>query len=77
MTRPLAILDWNALDAKQRATVLRRPAQREAATLRERAARIVDDVRERGDDALRDYTAQLDKVRLDSFAVGSAEFAAA
>jgi histidinol dehydrogenase len=77
MTRPLAILDWNSLDAMQRATVLRRPAQREAATLRERAARIVDDVRERGDDALREYTAQLDKVRLDSFAVGSAEFAAA
>ena len=30
----LAILDWTALDEAQRATVLRRPAQREAALIR-------------------------------------------
>jgi histidinol dehydrogenase len=73
----LAILDWTALDEAQRAAVLRRPAQRDAAALLERAGRIVRDVRERGDVALREYTEKLDRVRLESFAVGAAEFAAA
>lgn len=77
MTAALAILDWAALDEAQRTALLRRPAQREAASLLERAGRIVSDVRERGDIALREYTEQLDKVRLDSFAVAAAEFDAA
>jgi len=77
MTASLSIQDWTSLDEAQRAAVLRRPAQREAARLLERAGRIVSDVRERGDDALRDHTEQLDRVRLESFAVSSAEFAAA
>ena len=73
----LSIQDWTSLDDAQRAAVLRRPAQREAASLLERAGRIVSDVRERGDAALREYTERLDKVRLESFAVGADEFAAA
>jgi histidinol dehydrogenase len=73
----LPILDWSALDEAQRAAVLRRPAQREAASLLEGAGRIVADVRARGDAALREHTERLDKVRLDSFAVSAAEFAAA
>jgi histidinol dehydrogenase len=77
MNAPLALLDWTALDAAQRAAVLERPAQREAASLLERVSRIVAEVRARGDAALREYTEQLDRVRLDSFAVGAAEFAAA
>jgi histidinol dehydrogenase len=77
MSAALAIQDWTSLDEAQRAAVLRRPAQREAASLLERAGRIVSAVRQRGDAALREYTEQLDKVRLDTFAVGSAEFAAA
>ena len=77
MTASLAILDWTALDEAERAAVLRRPAQREAASLLEGAGRIVRDVRERGDEALREYTERLDRVRLESFAVDSDEFAAA
>jgi histidinol dehydrogenase len=77
MTASLAILDWASLDESQRAAVLRRPAQREAASLLERAGRIVSDVRERGDAALRDYTERLDRIRLETFAVSSEEFAAA
>ena len=73
----LAILDWTSLDEAQRVAVLRRPAQREAASLLERAGRIVSDVRERGDAALREYTERLDRVRLESFAVEADEFAAA
>jgi histidinol dehydrogenase len=76
-TALLPVLEWSALDEGQRAAMLRRPAQREAASLLERAGRIVSDVRERGDAALSEYTERLDKVRLASFAVGAAEFAAA
>ena len=77
MNAPLALLDWTGLDEAQRAAALERPAQREAAGLLERVSRIVAEVRERGDAALREYTEQLDRVRLESFAVGQAEFAAA
>jgi histidinol dehydrogenase len=77
MTVSLPIIDWSTLDEPQRTALLRRPAQRDAATLLERAGRIVSDVRARGDAALREYTEQLDRVRLESFAVGTAEFDAA
>jgi histidinol dehydrogenase len=71
------IQDWSALEERQRTALLRRPAQRDAANLLERAGRIVRDVRERGDAALRDYTEQLDRVRLESFAVAASESEAA
>lgn len=74
MKSPLEILEWKALDAPGRDAVLRRPAQRDAAGLLERARLIVDDVRTRGDVALRDYTARLDGVQLDAFAVTDQEF---
>ena len=77
MKGPLDILDWATLDEPGRDAVLRRPSQRDAAGLLERARSIVADVRARGDAALRDYTASLDGVRLDSFGVSGAEFAAA
>jgi len=77
MNRTLDILEWSSLDEARRAAVLRRPAQREAASLLERAGRIVADVRERGDAALVEYTERLDKVRLASFAVTEDEFRAA
>ena len=73
----LQILEWQALDEAQRTAVLLRPSQRDAAGLLEQAGRIVADVRERGDAALREYTERLDRVRLDSFAVDESGFAAA
>ena len=69
MSRKLDILDWASLDETRRREVLRRPAQREAASVLERAGRIVADVRARGDAALAEYTERLDRVRLESFAV--------
>jgi histidinol dehydrogenase len=77
MKRTLDILEWSSLDEARRTAVLRRPAQREAASLLEKAGRIVADVRERGDAALVEYTERLDKVRLESLAVTEAEFRAA
>jgi histidinol dehydrogenase len=77
MNRPLEILDWSALDESRRNAILRRPAQRDAAGLLERARRIVEDVRGRGDEALREYSESLDRVRLASFEVTAGEFASA
>jgi histidinol dehydrogenase len=77
MNRRLEILDWAALDEPRRNAVLRRPAQRDAAGLLDRARRIVEDVRARGDAALHEYSEALDRVRLTSFEVAPDEFAAA
>ena len=77
MNATLEILDWALLDATSRTALLRRPAQKDAAGLLARAREIVDDVRTRGDEALREYTARLDGVTLAAFAVTEAEFVAA
>ena len=68
---------WNALDDDERASVLRRPTQAVSDTLREGVRAIFDAVAARGDDALRDYTAQFDGVRVEDFEVGVEEFEAA
>jgi histidinol dehydrogenase len=77
MNPSLEILEWAALDESRRTVLLRRPAQRDAAGLLDRARRIVEDVRTRGDAALHEYTRSLDKVDLQAFRVAPDEFAAA
>lgn len=74
MSAALAILDWASLDESARHDALRRPARHDAAALNARVAAIVEDVRARGDAALREYTAELDRARLESFRVTEAEF---
>ena len=70
-------LDWSSLDAEARRVALLRPVQQVAAETREAVAALLEDVRERGDAALREITARFDKVVLESFEVGEEEFAAA
>ena len=70
-------IDWNALDAGERAAVLQRPTQAVSERLREGVRAIFDAVASSGDDALREYTMQFDGVRLEDFEVGAAESAAA
>jgi len=77
VTSSLEILDWSALSEARRSAVLRRPAQRDAVGLLDRARVIVDDVRARGDAALREYTSKFDHASLEDFRVAPAEFAAA
>lgn len=72
-----AIVDWCDADADARAELLRRPTQTVAAQTRAAVADVLDDVRTRGDVALRELTGRFDRVALDDFEVGEAEFAAA
>jgi len=73
----LPLLEWSALDAAARRAALGRPSPEARADLAAAVARIVDDVRTRGDDALREYSARFDGVQLQSLRVETAEFAAA
>ncbi|WP_176716919.1 histidinol dehydrogenase, partial [Xanthomonas translucens] len=70
-------LDWNSLDAQARTQALTRPAQTVAAQTRAAVAQLLDEVRGRGDAALREITARFDGVVLQRFEVGADEFAAA
>ena len=70
-------LDWNALDAEARAQALLRPVQAVAAQTRAAVSALIEDVRARGDAALREITLRFDGVALDSLEVSTAEFAAA
>nr|WP_232150091.1 histidinol dehydrogenase [Luteimonas fraxinea]MCD9126739.1 histidinol dehydrogenase [Luteimonas fraxinea] len=72
-----AIVDWDAADAEARTELLRRPTQAVAAQTRSAVADVLDDVRTRGDDALRELTERFDRVVLEDFEVDAAEFAAA
>ena len=70
-------LQWNLLDAQARAQALIRPAQTVVAQTRAAVAQLLEDVRSRGDAALREITARFDGVVLQRFEVGTDEFAAA
>jgi len=69
------IHDWSRLDAAARRELLRRPAQRDQDETMAGARAIVERVRREGDRALLALTEQHDKVRLDSLAVSTSEFA--
>jgi histidinol dehydrogenase len=68
------ILDWKSLSASERLDALRRPAQREAATIAAAAQNIIDTVRRDGDAAVLALTEKFDGVRLDSMRVTPQEF---
>jgi histidinol dehydrogenase len=68
------ILDWKSLSAAQREQALRRPAQRDAAAVKDAAQQIVDAVRREGDAAVLALTERLDEVRLASMQVTPQEW---
>src|SRR5690606_24920552 len=70
-------LRWSALDEAARARALTRPVQVVAEATRRAVAAVLDAVRSRGDEALRELTARFDKVELERFEVSAEEFAAA
>ena len=73
----MRILVWNSLSAVERRAALQRPAQRDAAGTAAAAQAIIDEVRRRGDDALRELTQRFDGVRVEELAVSAQEFATA
>lgn len=73
----LTILDWATLSQTERLEALRRPAQSDANALHQRVSEIIREVRERGDQALLEFTRRFDGVSLSSLEVGADEFAAA
>ena len=74
---PIQRAKWNALDAAARRSFLRRPAVEDDAAIRTAVLDIVNDVKNRGDDALHALTARLDGVELDDLRVSRAEMDAA
>jgi histidinol dehydrogenase len=70
----MRILDWKSLTALERDDALRRPAQRDAAAIKEAAQGIIDTVRREGDAAVLALTEKFDEVRLDSLRVTQQEF---
>lgn len=70
-------IDWITLDEQERGEALARPEQSRAAELRDGVARIIADVRARGDAALRELSAKYDRCTLTELEVSDAEFAAA
>ena len=70
-------LDWSLLDPEARRAALLRPVQQVAVETRDAVAALLEDVRGRGDVALREITARFDQVALEGFEVGEEEFVAA
>ncbi|HEV8695691.1 MAG TPA: histidinol dehydrogenase [Lysobacter sp.] len=67
-------VDWARLDARERVSLLRRPAQVTAPETAAAVAQILDVVRKNGDAVLRELTARFDGVALDDFLVSADEF---
>jgi histidinol dehydrogenase len=70
----LPILQWTSMSPDARRTALRRPAQKGADALNASVRQIVDDVRNRGDAAVLEYTQRYDGVSLSSLEVAPDEF---
>ncbi len=73
----MRIVIWQELDSAQRRAALARPAFDARADIAADVARIIGQVRDTGDAALRTLTERFDGVRLDCLAVSPAEFSAA
>jgi len=67
-------LDWSALDDDARSWALRRPRQTVTEDVSKDVSAILEDVRARGDAALRDYGKRFDGVALRALEVGEEEW---
>ena len=70
-------LDWNASDEVARCAAMARPTQKRGDELRRGVEKIIAEVREHGDTALRELSAKYDRCVLQAIEVDAAEFAAA
>jgi histidinol dehydrogenase len=70
----MRILNWKSLSAAQRDQALQRPAQRDAAAVRDAARGIIEAVRREGDAAVLALTEKFDAVRPAALRVTPQEF---
>jgi histidinol dehydrogenase len=68
---------WSELDDAERSALLQRPAIKNDDAIREGAAKIIAQVRRRGDAALRELTATYDRADLNDFRISAEEIATA
>src|SRR5437764_878706 len=73
----MRILDWNHLSDRERRAALARPALESRADIAAVALEVINAVREKGDEALREYTERFDGVKVETLKVSREEFAAA
>jgi len=73
----MEILNWDSLSSSEQTQALTRPVQTVAEQTKHTVWQLVNQVREQGDNALRQITSQFDGIELDRFEVTSAEFSAA
>jgi histidinol dehydrogenase len=71
------IIDWQQCSAAEQQALLTRPAVSASARVTESVQAILSRVKQEGDAALRDFSAQFDKVTIDAIRVSDAEIAAA
>ena len=71
----LALHAWADMDAEARKALLTRPAAAIGPRIANEVAAVVEDVRRRGDTAVREYTARFDQTDLATSRVEEAEFA--
>src|SRR6476646_8601241 len=71
------ISSWDTLDEGQRGRLLARPTPTRGTDIAADVARILAQVREHGDTALRELTRRFDGVHLQAFAISEAAFAEA
>jgi histidinol dehydrogenase len=73
----MRILDWAKLDEIARRAALARPCPTTDGSIAAVVQQVIDGVRARGDDAVREYTQRFDGVQLEALAVTPGEFRAA
>lgn len=69
----MRVLDWNTLDAAERAAALRRPAQEVGEEVSRTVAEVLDEVRRGGAEAVAAFTERFDGVRRDDLLLTDAE----
>ncbi|EFH3956906.1 histidinol dehydrogenase [Escherichia coli] len=71
------IIDWNSCTAEQQRQLLMRPAISASESITRTVNDILDSVKARGDDALREYSAKFDKTTVTALKVSAEEITAA
>jgi len=72
----MEILNWNYLSSAEQTQALTRPVQTVAEQTKHTVTQLINQVREQGDNALRQITARFDGIELENFEVTSDEFSA-